>query len=310
MMVRTLVITVGLAASGLFWFVAKPQTSPNTVPVQAIITVEAQHTHGYEVPELQPGDVMAYERRDRLPVTELVALQGENAGVQLFVLIDDSSDWTLGAQFADLHRFIETQPAATAIGVGYMRNGTVEMRQDFTTDHSRASGALRVPFSSGEASPYLSLSDLIKRWPPTTSRRAVVMVTSGIDSLGGLGLTDPYLDTAIEDAQRHEIVVYAIYMPATGHSSHSTFRMNWGQSHLAQLGEETGGEAYMLGFGAPVALEPYLDDIAAHLTHQYRVTFLITPGDKSGFRDVRFKTEAPNAVLVAASKVYVPAAAK
>ncbi len=309
-MVRALVLTAGLATSGLFLFVSKSQTSPNPVPVQAIITVEARHTHGYEVPALQPGDVMAYEHRDRLPVTELVALQGENAGIQLFVLIDDSSDWTLGPQLADLHRFIEAQPAATAIGVGYMRNGTVEMSQDFTTDHSRAAGALRVPFSSAEASPYLSLSDLVKRWPPTTSRRAVVMVTSGIDSLGGLGLTGPYLDTAIEDAQRHKIIVYAIYMPATGHSSHSTFRMNWGQSHLAQLGEETGGEAYMLGFGTPVAFAPYLDDIAAHLTHQYRVTFLIAPGNKSGFREVRFTTEAPNAELVAASKVYVPADAK
>lgn len=57
MMVRTLVLTAGLAAGGLLLFVAKSQTSPNAVPVQAIITVEARHTHGYEVPKLQPGDV-------------------------------------------------------------------------------------------------------------------------------------------------------------------------------------------------------------------------------------------------------------
>ena len=121
------------------------------------------------------------------------------------------------------------------------------------------------------------------------------------------GLVDPYLDSAIEDAQRNEVIVYGIYMPAAGHSGHSFFRINWGQSHLAQLAEETGGEAYMLGFEPPISFAPYLDDIAAHLMHQYRVTFLMTPERKGGFRDVRFATEVPNAELVAASKVYVAA---
>jgi hypothetical protein len=80
------------------------------------------------------------------------------------------------------------------------------------------------------ASPYLSLSDLIKRWPGKSARREVVMVTSGVDPLGGFGPMNPYLDAAIEDAQRNEIVVYAIYMPAAGHAGHSFFRMNWAQN--------------------------------------------------------------------------------
>ena len=80
-MIRTLfipgVLTAGLATSGLFLFVSnKPQTSSKPVPVQAIVTVEARHTRGDEVPALQPGDVIASEHRVRLPVTELVPLQG------------------------------------------------------------------------------------------------------------------------------------------------------------------------------------------------------------------------------------------
>jgi hypothetical protein len=78
------------------------------------------------------------------------------------------------------------------------------------------------------------------------------------------------------------------------------------QNYLAQLAEETGGESYMLGFGPPVALAPYLDEIAARLQDQYRITFLIKPENKGGLREVKFSTEVPNAELVAAVKLYVP----
>ena len=117
---------------------------------------------------------------------------------------------------------------------------------------------------------------------------------------------NPYLDTAIKDAQRNGIVVYAIYMPSAGHAGHSLWRMNWAQSHLAQIAEETGGEAYMLGFGPPISLAPYLEDIAERLAHQYRVTVQFRPASKASLHDVRFVTEVPNAELVSASRVYVP----
>jgi hypothetical protein len=298
----------------VFAIVALPliaqNAAPNLVPVQTIMTVEARHDHDNAVPSLKQEDVMAYERKTRLLVTDLVSCQGENAGLELFLVIDDASDTSLGLQFGDLRHFIETQPATTAIGIGYMRNGTVDIVQKFTEDRSRAAKALRLPVSSGGvmASPYLSLKDLIKRWPGNANRREVLMISSGVDPLGGMGSINPYLDSAIESAQRNGIIVYAIYMPAAGHSGHSLFRLNWAQSHLAQLSEETGGEAYMLGFGMPVSFAPYLGEIATRLAHQYRVTFQMRPENKGGFQSVRFATEVPNAEIVAPSKVYVPAA--
>jgi len=301
-----LILTAGFALGGLgLLAVDAPQTPPASVPVQMVVTVEARH--GAEIPALQHGDVQAYERHERLQVTDLMALKGENAGLELFFLMDDSSNTSLGMQLGDVRKFIEAQPAATAIGVGYMRNGTVDIVQNFTTDHSHAAKGLRLPLSSGGAmaSPYLSLSDLIKRWPRTAARREVVMVTSGVDPLGGMGPMNPYMDAAIEDAQRSGVIVYAIYTPAAGHGGHSFYRINWAQNHLAQIAEETGGEAYMLGFGAPVSFAPYLEEIAGHLANQYRVTFL-KPGEKAGLHDVKFTTEVPNAELVAAKKVFVP----
>jgi len=276
----------------------EPKTAAGLTPVQAIVTVEARQ--GKDVPALKPGDVMVQERHQRLQVTDLAG----DSGLELFLLVDDASDTSLGSQLGDLRHFIDTQPASTAIGIGYMSHGSVDIVQNLTTDHAAAAHALRIPFWSAGANPYLSLSDLAKRWPSSSARREVVMVTSGEDSLAA-GLVDPYLTAAIEDAQRNGIVVYAIYMPTLGHAAHSLWRLTWAQSHLEQLAEETGGESYILGPEAPVSLEPYLESIAKRLAHQYRVTFLIKPERKPEFREVKFTTEVPNAELVAAKNVYV-----
>jgi hypothetical protein len=283
----------------------KTSASSGEVPVQMVVTVEARHAT--EVPSLKSEDFLAYRGHERLRVTDVVPLQGEHAALELFLLIDDASSSSLGSQIGDLRKFVEAQPATTAIGIGYMRNGTFSVVQNFTGDHAGAAQTVRLPFSSGGVSPWLSLSDLIKRWPGNLSRRAVVLVSSGFDSLGGPGPTNPYLDTAIENAQRDGVVIYAIYTPGAGHTGHSFWRTNLAQSHLAQIAEETGGEAYMLGFGPPVSFEPYLSDVTERMTHQYRVTFLATPGAKGEFQNIGFSTEVPNAELVAAARVWVPA---
>lgn len=300
-----LLFTVGLGIGCMFLLPQnRAQTSPELVPVQMILTVEARN--GKEIPVLNREDVMAYQRQEHLQVTDLVRLQGENAGLELFFLFDDASNTNLGSQFGDVRNFIETQPATTAVGIGYMQHGTVDIVQNLTTDHSHAAQALRLPLSSGEASPYLSVSDLIKRWPDNSARREVVLVTSGNDVLGGPGVMNPYLEAAIDDAQRKNIVVYAIYMPSAGHAGHSSWLLNWAQSHLAQIAEETGGEAYMPGFGPPISFAPYLEDVAGHLAHQYRAIVLFKTTPKAGFQDVKLATEVPNAELVSAKRVYVP----
>ncbi len=302
-MTKLVLVAAGLAAASAL--LSQEAPAPN-VPVQVTVTAEALHGKG--APALNPQDLMAYQHHESLQVTDAVARQGDHAGLELFVLLDDASASSLAAQFGDLRQFMKTQPATTAIGIGYMRNGTVDIVQNFTTDHTQAAQSLRLPLSyfGAMTSPYLSLSDLIKRWPGNSMRKEVILVTSGVDPLGGFGAMDPYLDSAIDDAQRNGVIVYAIYAPGVGHSGHSAWRIYWGQNYLAQLGEETGGEAYMLGFSALVSFEPYLTEIAEHLGHQFRVTFLVKPEKKAGFQDVRFVTEAPNTELVSAPRVYVP----
>ncbi len=98
------------------------------------------------------------------------------------------------------------------------------------------------------------------------------------------------------------------YMPGAGHLGHSYWRTNWGQNYLSQVSEETGGESYYIGFGAPVAFSPYLEDLGRKLERQYFLTFLAQPEKKAGFQQTTLRTEVPNVDLVGADRVYVPAA--
>ena len=121
--------------------------------------------------------------------------------------------------------------------------------------------------------------------------------------------SDPYLEEAIEQAQRAGILVSAIYTPGVGHFGHSYWQTYWGQLYLAQLAEKTGGEAYYIGFnGPPVAFAPYLEDLADRLNHQYFLGFLAKPPKKPGLQSVKLRTEVSNVDLVSADGVWVGAA--
>jgi hypothetical protein len=283
-------------------------TSAAGVPVHMVVTVEAHH--GTTPPEITREDVMVHEGHDRDTVTDWVPAQGEHAALEFFILIDDGASLNLGSQLDDLRQFINAQPPTTKIGVAYMQNGIAQVLQDPTSDHAQAAKAIRLPRGvlGADSSPYFSLQDLIKRWPASTARREVFMVSDGVDWFGGSQADDPYVDAAIGDAQRAGVIVFDIYMPGQGHAAHSYWRYYWGQIYLSKVADETGGEAYYIGFtGAPVAFTPYLDTVAQRLNHQYFLAFLAKPEKKAGLRRVRLQTEVPNAELVSASQVYVPA---
>jgi hypothetical protein len=291
--------------------VQEPATA-NGASVQMLVTVEA--VRGSDVPVVNREDVMVHEGRDRDKVSDWVPAQGDHAGLELVFLLDDSSNSSLGSQLEDLRKWISAQPVSTKIGIAYMQNGSARMEQSLTSDHALAAKALRLPIGvpGVNGSPYFSLSDLVKHWPESDARREVLMVSDGIDRYyDGNDLEDPYLASAIEDVQRTGIVVFAIYTPGVGHSSHSFYRTYQGQIYLSRLTEETGGESYAIGFnGPPVDFAPYLDDLARRLNHQYLLTFIAKPQKKSGLQNIKITTEVPNAELVSADRVYVPAAAR
>ena len=285
---------------------AQVAPAANGVSAHMVVTQEARQ--GSDEPVISLEDVAVYEGAQRDYITGWVPAQGAHAELEFFILLDDSSTTTLGSQLGDIRQFINAQPSSTKIGVAYMRNGIARIEQPLTSDHALAAKALRLPLGSGGAngSPYFSLSDLVKHWPKSDSRREVLMVSDGADPYyNQADLLDPYLATAIRDTQRAGVVVSVIYNP--GATQYGAWRTFMGQTYLAQVAKETGGAAYYIGFNGPaVAFAPYLHDLANRLNHQYLLSFVAGPTEKAGLQSVKLTTEAPGADLVSADRVYVP----
>jgi len=306
-----IVVAIATLLASVQLVTAQATSSPEGPAVNLVVTVEARH--GSNVPDITRDDVMVYQGRDRDRVTAWLPLQGDHAGLELFILLDDSASVSLGSQLEDIRQFISAQPATTKVGVAYMSNGIAQVAQNLTSDHALAAKALRLPLgnSGASASPYFSLGDLIKRWPASEERHEVLMITDGIDLYWGSGPDNAYVDTVIEQAQRAGVLVFSIYTPGGGHYGHSYWRTYWGQNYLSQLSDESGAESYyLIGSAPPVSFAPYLEDMARKLGRQYLLTFIPKPEKKAGMQRVKLQTEVPNAELVSADKVYVPATAQ
>jgi len=242
-------------------------------------------------------------------VLEWKPVLAPDVGVEVFILIDDSlSPTEIGAKLNDIRDFINAQPANVLIGIAYMRNGTAVITQNPTNDHALSAKAMRLTIGDGGASPspYFALEDLLKRWTPANRARDVIMISDGIDRFwDGIGLDDPYLNSAIEQAQRGSVVINALYARGEGHFGHSPWRLNWGQNYLSELADATGGEAYYVGNDTAPSFQPYLKDLTERISHQFLLTFEAQPGKKSGFERIKLSTEVPNAELVTQRQVYV-----
>jgi hypothetical protein len=257
---------------------------------------------------LEAADVTVLRGNTPVPVVRFERLSGDLADMQLFVLLDDSTrSSSLAIQLPELKTFIESLPATTQVAVGYMRNGTFGLTQGFTADHREAARALRLPASiPGEnGSPYFVLSDLAKHWPSkqSTNRRAVLMLTDGVDPYYGVAdMEDPYVNAAIHDALKESVTVYSIYLRGAGFSGRN-WVTNFAQSWLMKISEETGGYAYALGFTDPVTISPFLKDLRDRIDNQYRVT--IEPWNEKGVQPVKLRTELHDVKIEGPTRIYL-----
>jgi hypothetical protein len=290
-----IVLVTGLLATG-----AVAETGAVTLTVTAVGKKDTNP------PAITKDDVQLHLNKERTQIANWK--RGEK--LYLAVLIDDSLDSGVASQWNDVKAFFNAQPDTTYISVAYARNGTAMLTQDFTNDHELAAKALRIPLGSGGAfsSPYLALLDLMKRWPTSADRRSILLFSSGIDYFrGGFDPRSPDLDPTIQRAQKQNINVWSVYAPDAGHRARGFFLATRAQSNLSQLSDETGAECYALGTLAPVSFKPYLDEIGAHLSNQYLLTFNASGGKKGRFERVHVTTELPNTEFLAPSQAFLPA---
>jgi hypothetical protein len=273
------------------------------------LIVTAEGHHGMAPPDVIGDEVSVEVNKRPARVEKWIPLRGDQASLELYIVIDDGEDADLGNQFGSLKTFISGQPDTTRIGLAYLRNGSANIVAPLTTDRTQLAKALRIPLGEPgiAASPYMGIADLIKKWPAANARREVLLISSGADPWSPPDPENLYLRKAIADAQRAGILVHSMYYAGAGHMGHSYARINWGQNYLSELGDETGGEAYWQGFGSPVSLDPWLEDLAQRLRNQYLLT--VTADDtKGGVKPVRVRVAAPGVSLVAASEIDMQSA--
>ncbi|HET6218350.1 MAG TPA: hypothetical protein VFE27_15095 [Acidobacteriaceae bacterium] len=279
--------------------VVRPLTGQETSTGRAVVTVNSKAQE--DVTTVPRQTMSVFENRKPQELTGWVALRGERSGLQLVVLLDDSSRGNLGLQLNDIKSFLNGLPPTTQVAIGYMRNGTPNLVQNFTSDHAQAAKALRLPAGIGgsNGSPYFCLSDLVKHWPGGDSnvRREVIMVTDGVDRYSGARFDpeNPYVRAATSDAQKAGVIVYSIYYRGAGRLDRSLLVTDGGQNYLTQVSGDTGGKVYLEGFGNPVSFAPFLSDIQRKLQNQYELTFASTA--KPGLQNIRVKTSQPNTTL-------------
>ena len=337
---RALVIFTYVLTSAFF---LEAQTPVSTVPVRMTVTADVVG-EGKRTPVITRDDVTVKQGKDRMKVIDWVAACEDRAGLDLFILIDDAADSSLGTQLGDLRAFVNAQPATTAIAIGYMSNANVQIAQDFTADHSLAANAIRLPLGrlSTQDSPYLSLMSLLKRWPQQKIRREVIMVTDGIDRLRGTGAaSNPFVgpqsmrnpiggpttgrnlygptpsatsmptisidaDSASLMSQRYGVIVHGIYSPGVGRVGRNAWEAQLGQSGIGKIADETGGEYFALGTQNPVSFKPYFDRLQKVFDNQYYLVFDAIPQKKAGLQRVRISSEATRTEIAAADNVWVP----
>ncbi len=290
-------------------FAGQAGSEPGT-PVSVVVTAEAKR--GKTIPPLMSDDVAVTQGHEKRHVISLDPQSGTK--LQLLLMVDDSANESFDTEIPTLKNFVLALPANAEIGIAYMRNGMAQMTSPFTLDHAAAARTIRLAEGPGGAdvSPYDSLTEAIKKWPaangPDAARREIVMISSGIEGLGGGPAPEnPYVNAGIEAAQKAGVIVYTIYSPSVGHAGHSFWRASSGQNFLSQLSDETGGEFYAVGYGSPVSFEPYLKEILERLEHQYRLTFVARAEGKSGLQEVKIKVIEKDASMAAPDRVFVPA---
>lgn len=271
------------------------------------LVVTAEGSHGGAPPELTKDQISVDINHRSVPVQSWTRLRGDRAALQLYIVIDDGESTDIGNQFGSLRDFIRKQPPSTAIGLAYLRYGEALIAAPLSADHENAARALRLPLGEPgiSGSPYVSLSELIKKWPAAPdARREVLLISSGADPYEPADPQNPYLMKAIADSQRAGVLVHSIYYSGPDRLIPRFGGVNWGVNYLSELGEGTGGKAYWQGFASPVMFDAFLGNLNMLLQNQYLLT--VAPDvTKAGLEPVHVTASPQDVSLISPQKIEI-----
>lgn len=253
----------------------------------------------YSKDELRRDQADEFVQVDRLVVNEdndeqeILAIRSvTRAPLALAVLIQEDLTSSFNLQLRDLAAFIRNLPQGSRVMVAYLRGGSLQIRQRFTDDLNRAAGSLRIVAaseSSAPRNPYDGLVDTLDRFDALPAgRRAILLVSDGLDVSQGTASTSPTQSTDLERAIRHaqlrSVSVYCFYSPASLTENGNSRFITDGQSSLLRLSDATGGRAFFQGTIAPVSYQPFFKDLNILLNRQFLLTYMSTHMNKGYHR--------------------------
>src|SRR5919112_2027676 len=164
---------------------ARGPGKPVTVPVTIRVKEET---------ELQNIDLSIHEDGEPQTIISLRGI-GTSTPITLAVLIQEDLVPSVGNEIKDLAEFIRQLPKGSRVMVGYLRTGSLQVKQRFTTDVEKAAGALRPPSgfaSSSPYNPYVEVIEALKKFEAQPlGRRAILLISDGLDISRGVDSSSP-----------------------------------------------------------------------------------------------------------------------
>lgn len=252
--------------------------------------------------ELQTVDLTVNEDGEPQEILSIRAM-GTSSPLNLMILIQDDVIPSIGLETKSLAEFIRRLPRGSRVSLGYLRTGSLQVRQKFTNDLEKAAKSLRGPIgvaSVAPYNPYIEVIEAVKRFDAQPAgRRAVLLVSDGLDVSRGVDSSGPTqsldLQRAITEAQRRSVAVYSFFAPAALTTRDNNLIGN-AQSSLERLSDETGGHAFFQGFSAPTSFDPFIRELNSALDRQIALTYLSTHL-KKGFHRVKITSSSPGVAI-------------
>jgi VWFA-related protein len=306
LIVLKLAVLIGFAGLTQTGFAQQPSSSINGSntsratgkPVTIPLTIKINSRQLESDEELQNIDLTVNEDGEPQTILSIRGI-GTNSPITLAVLIQEDVVPSIGNEIKAMANFIRELPKGSRVMIGYLRTGSLQVKQKFTNDLEKAAKALRPPSgfaNSAPFNPYVEVIEALKKFDSQPlGRRAILLVSDGLDISRGVDSSGPTqsvdLQRAVNDSQRRSVAIYGFYAPTVGASGNPLLVAN-AQSSLLRLSNETGGHAFFQGTGVPVSFDPFIRELDAALEKQVALTFLSTHVNK-GFHRLEVKSATP-----------------
>jgi VWFA-related protein len=280
----------------------KQRSEMHLDPATGVVTLKllVQDLHGYFIPDLRRDNFVVYEDNVR---QNNATVDIEHAPMSLALLIQ------LGGRYPSLNKILASQAldAGRQLIEATGREDRIaiwkyadrpEMLTDFSTDHEKLDGVLYSlqPPSISEANLYDALIAVLGRMQEVDSRKAMVLLSSGVDTFSKATLDEVLKGAAVSNTPVYAISLAEMLKRATDvlGSEAPSAHIDWkrAEKDLGEIARASGGRLYSPT--TSIDLSAIYDDVMENLKVRYVITYKSSAtGNLNSPRTVRVELVNP-----------------